>query len=487
MTATSRRTLLVALALAAPLLAAAHCPRECDEEFLPPSPDAARMVSLEEACLGSAAQALCAALRRAGSAPDDEARRYFRKARAEAEALVHRDRVAAIRDPAVRWYLRERATSLLVWYDWYLETEPTGSPPLPGDWQTIAEERLREHFPIHDPREFRLAMVGLAPTEAPCRGGRAALVVFPGVVRTLKRDEFTLQLEALANAEASGLECIAFSRAETRTFVVPEENADAGCRALKEVREVHGADVPIHLLGYSQGARNALETLRACPSEAKQLRSLWLLNSAAHGSPIGDIGALLVPDQPFALPDMKPAQVALAYGLALDPRNPSALGDWLEAEGFEGDLEAFLAARFRGFRSLSTYAARDFWTALGDGWSLPRDFLVVSFRSIVTHPRRNLPKSNCPLFLINRRLVDCSKDNDMQVRLVDQQLGGPFADMEVVGPVAEGNHWQWALNPGDVPPEVMPDEMLRRTPSEALFLAHYRTLDEVGLLSGGSP
>ena len=48
--------------------------------------------------------------------------------------------------------------------------------------------------------------------------------------------------------------------------------------------------------------------------------------------------------------------------------------------------------------------------------------------------------------------------------------------------VAEGNHWQWALNPDDINELLIPHGMLTHVPRAALWLAHVQTLHEIGLL-----
>jgi hypothetical protein len=54
--------------------------------------------------------------------------------------------------------------------------------------------------------------------------------------------------------------------------------------------------------------------------------------------------------------------------------------------------------------------------------------------------------------------------------------------VEVVGRVAEGNHWQWQLADGAVPAAVMDPDMVRRTPDVDLLLAHYQALQDAGLV-----
>lgn len=451
------------LAALSGMLCGARCHPECSAPELSVPAEVTRLETIGEACPGSRDDELCHALRLAVSAGDPEvARSHFAEARARVGAMVAADRAAAIADAAVRWYLRERVMALLVWYD-----AATGGA-----------ETLARHFPLYAAGTFRMAEVGLPPSAPACQRGEAVVVIFPGVVRTLDRTEFEPQLDALREV----LPCIHWKRAETLTFVTPQENAAAGCTALREARDEFG-DLPVHLVGYSQGSRNALQTLLTCPEEAQRVHTLVTLNSAARGSPVADAASLLEEEPDLSIAGLGRVRIALALGIPTC--DGDLLGRWLAAEGFDGDLAAFFAQRVHGLRSLSTYAAAEFW---GDAAAaLPEGVLALTFRSIITRPKQNLPDSNCPLFLLGRRASLERPDNDMQVRLVNQYLGGAFAETEVIEPVAEGNHWQWELNPGDVPGFIMPDEMLEGIPRAALFQAHFAALDEVGLLGDTRP
>jgi pimeloyl-ACP methyl ester carboxylesterase len=324
---------------------------------------------------------------------------------------------------------------------------------------------------------------------------RGALLIFPGVVRVIGHGEFGPQLEALQ----SGLPCLETYRVPTKSFIAPRENAKDGCRTLRRATAELGADVPIHMLGYSQGARNALQTLLTCPHDAERIRSLVTLNSAARGSELADILSVLLP-----MPRLQRERCERfgcfrgwwcrrnpgprLFARAILPAAALATGapihdvdEFLESEGLEGgSLGDFLLKRVDGVRSLSTYEAVNFWSEAAE--ALPEDVLYLSFRSIVSDPERNLPASNALFYEAIRRAGGRRPQNDMQVRLVNQRLGGPLSRVEVVGPVAEGNHWQWEMNPDDLPEYVMPDAMFEGIPRSELLLAYYQTLNEAGIL-----
>ena len=67
---------------------------------------------------------------------------------------------------------------------------------------------------------------------------------------------------------------------------------------------------------------------------------------------------------------------------------------------------------------------------------------------------------------------------------MEDSLNYPFV---VVWPVAEGNHWQWHLEPHQLPAIAMPASMLEGIPRNELLLAHFQTLAEVGLLVPAGP
>ena len=133
-----------------------------------------------------------------------------------------------------------------------------------------------------------------------------------------------------------------------------------------------------------------------------------------------------------------------------------------------------------GLRSLSGYAARDFWSRRGE--EIPRAAYYAAFRSIITDREANLPASNALLHRTVEYAGGTLPYNDMQVRLVDQRVGGPIAGREILSPVAEGNHWQWAMEPGQVPESILPGRMLEGLPRSAVVRSHLALLHEIGLL-----
>jgi hypothetical protein len=211
------------------------------------------------------------------------------------------------------------------------------------------------------------------------------------------------------------------------------------------------------------------------------------LNSAAHGSETADalLAALPIKDGPGIdcndLPEFTreacrevertlPIQDFIAAGV-------EALG----ADGVpDGGVRDFLRARIAGLRSLGTAESARFWRE--HGAELPKTTLYLSFRSFIGDTERDLPASNAWSYLILVAVDPSATENDMQVRLVNHALGGPLADVEVVGPAAEGNHWQWPLTANDLSPLLQPPTMSERMPHEALLVAYYQTLHEAGLL-----
>jgi cysteine-rich repeat protein len=132
-----------------------------------------------------------------------------------------------------------------------------------------------------------------------------------------------------------------------------------------------------------------------------------------------------------------------------------------------------------GLKSLTTEAADTFWREREN--ELPKNTLYTSFRCAITDPHSNLPDTNKGFFVLLKNQQADHMGNDMQVRLFNQSLKGAIADREVMLPAAEGNHWQWELNPGAVAENVMPEEMVTRTPQPELFLAYFETLHDIGL------
>ncbi len=439
-------------------------------------PAAVRIASLADACPIERVDRVCLALRAAEGGLHDprlvaEAREATRSAWAEGSL--------SIEDAALHWWLRERGMGLLAW-----NALEQGPPPGGDGYASAATALLDRHFPAYPSGSFRTALAPLPPGTG-CGSERAALLAFPGVVRVPTGDEFGSAFERL---EAE-LPCVTSYRVETGTFLTPEANARTGCETLEQIgRELPGA--PVHVVGYSQGVRNALETFVACPEASRQVRTLFAMNSAAHGSAAADAVALLLP-----LPGL---EVARCVGTAGISRwwcdrfgEPFAAG--LSAVAGTAGLALGASAgeadgAVTGLRSLSTYTSREFWRTKAS--ELPAEVLFFSFSSIITDEARNLPASN-RLFYRSVFLAGGRQPwNDMQVRLVDQRLAGPLSGREVVWPVAEGNHFQWELEPHQMPAIAMPAEMFEGIPRVELLLAHVQALAEIGLLvpsTDGSP
>jgi hypothetical protein len=237
------------------------------------------------------------------------------------------------------------------------------------------------------------------------------------------------------------------------------------------------------------------------PDIARRVKSVLTMNSAAHGSEVADAmgkvaGAFEDGDQScqtwpwgsqwlcrgLAKVDPDPPhwlleQIARAMGVPVDQ-----LQQFVQAEdGIAGaaDLGEFFKRHIPGVKSLMTDTAKQFWAQKGA--ALPQDTLYTSFRSAISDIDNNLPSSNSLTFHLLKTAVADEPTNDMQVRLANQSLGGPIATSEIVLPVAEGNHWQWELNPGAVPENVMPQAMVDHIPQRELMLAYYETLRDIDL------
>lgn len=449
-----------------------------------PLADAVAVSRLEEVCPADRIDALCVALRATRAADPSVARAGLDAARAAAANTVA-TRVgsgqSAAWDPALRLYVRERTMGLLAWYAVtgtdHVATEPT-------DYRERVARFLADHFPQYPPTAFPIAAVWLPPqppAAGPCAGETDLVLILPGVVRILGRDEFATQMTALRTA----LPCAAVERVETPSFEDPVRNVDR----VREAVARHPAAAHLHLFGYSQGGLNALAALVADPAIAARTRTVVFLDVPAHGSEVGELlyRALrpagyfdwLWPDTP---PPAPVAALATSLtGLALPP---GELAEWLRAEGdSDPTLEAFLVHHLEGVRSLGTGYAEEFWRK--EGSRVPRTPFYASFRAIITDPKRNLPDSNAVFYEAINRLEPRDPYNDMQVRLVSQRLGGPLADYEAPAPVAEGNHWQWAFVRSDLPDAVLPSKMVANIPHAELFLAYYGTFAEIGLLGDG--
>jgi pimeloyl-ACP methyl ester carboxylesterase len=346
---------------------------------------------------------------------------------------------------------------------------------------------VRRYFPSYPVEYFPLAHAHVAfQGTSTCGAEPEIVLIFPGVVRTANRNEFSTQIRALEEQFPG----VIVKVVDSDSFQEPSAIATIARSTVAAIDQQSGGEARIHLVGYSQGALSALWFLATTPAVARRVRTVFVMNSAAHGS---EIANLLLEALEFfgleradcsSLPKWASSPCREAAGRKLSgslqrflERAARMLGLSLQIPA-ASTLGGFLKARIEGFRSLTTHATREFWARYGA--ALPRTASYFSFRSVVSSDD-NLPASN-GLFFQFLKSVDVRRpENDMQVRLVNQSLGGPLSDVEIVGPVAEGNHWQWQLGPDDLPDAVMPRAMASRMPRTALFRAYFETLNEAGL------
>jgi pimeloyl-ACP methyl ester carboxylesterase len=458
----------------------------------------ARVASLDEVCPSSRDDALCSALRAGETQVGWEAAQAYGAARdAIVERLAVEPREQTMSDPAVRFWIRERTVSLFVWNTVTSFGTVQGEPT---EYWKAADAVLEEHLPAYDPWTLPLARLPMAPPEAEaCESPRELVLFFPGVIRLGARDEFHLQAAALEAA----LPCVRFVRIETGSFVDPAINAKQA-KAAVDAADSELGELPLHFVGYSQGSINALETLVAYPELAERAKSVLTLNAAAHGSEVADTLGQAVAmlndskagcDQfaDFARPlcktvaavSPKPTKAVLQFVAGMMGVPLENLEAFLQAEDTIAPaptLEAFLQSHLPGIQSLTTKKAAAFWN--GPAAKLPRHVVYTSFRAAISDTWANLPPSNALGFALLQLAGRDYPNNDMQVRLQFQTLGGPVADLEVVGRVFEGNHWQWELAVGDVPDNVMPRAMIEGLPREHLLVGYFQALAELGIVDG---
>lgn len=454
----------------------------CAEQKPVPITEAVAIAQLDEVCPTARRDALCEGLRATHAADPTVARAGLEAARTAAAAAIAaraQSGQSDAWDPALRLYVRERTMGLQAWYAVAGGTD--AGAPEPSNYRDRITAFLAAHYPQYQATAFPVATIWLppqAPVGRPCVGETDLVLVLPGVVRILGRDEFAPQMAALRAA----LPCAAVERVDTPSFDDPARNADR----VRAVVSQHSATVRLHLFGYSQGGLNALATLVADPAIAARTRTVVFLDVPVHGSEVGELlYRALRPAGYFdwLWPDTPPPEPVAAFatsmtGLALPP---GELAEWLRAEGSsDTTLQGFLVHHLEGVRSLGTSYAAEFWRSHGE--RVPRTPFYANFRAIITDPQQNLPPSNALFYRVINQLEPDDPYNDMQVRLVSQSMGGPLADYETPAPVAEGNHWQWALVPGDLPNAVLPNAMLETIPHSALLLAYYATFAEIGLL-----
>jgi hypothetical protein len=443
-----------------------------------PVEDVAHVAALADVCPPDRGDDLCTALR---SADDAGARR------------IVADRIAgspdAHADPAVRYHLRERIVALLVWN--VLTDHGRVNPP--SDYAARADAVLARHFPIYGHGFATAARRLLPPLDGTACTSNDLLVYYPGVFRTADRSELSVQAAAIGDA----LPCIETIVIDTGNFVDPIVNAELGRRTLADLP----ADRRLHLVGYSQGVRNALQLLVDAPDIAARTATVFALNSSAHGSeaidlvvaaldvflPADAVCALLLGPGRAAceravLATLPPIDALLAVAVstaAVTPAERDALAVAAPTTALR-TLADRLRQHVAGWRSLTTGGSRTFWDERGD--ELPSATLYTTFRSVITDVRANLPISNGALYATLAVAGGTDPYNDMQVRLSNHALAGPLVDREVVMPAAEGNHWQWVMTAGQVPELLMPPDMVERIPQPALAVAYVQALFEVGLL-----
>ncbi len=458
--------------------------------------EVAAIDDLAAVCPPARSDSVCVALRDVDgrATTDPGALAAYQRARdAVANALTGAGRPAALRDRAVRWFVREHQVALLAWNI----VTARGTRPAGADYAARTRAVLAEIYPIYNPARFRLAALGLAPrSSATCTQPRIWLI-FPGVLRLFPRDEMHEQIDAMATA----LPCMVPVRVDTGSFVDPVINAR---QAIAAVATLTGnvRTAQIHLLGYSQGASNALRTLVDSAEIRRRAASVFSVHSAAHGSEVGDaLDAIItsttagrdlcdrLPAFVRPLCDWAAAQspqpadpllraIAWAMGIPLDQ-----LARFIVAEdgvSAAPDLRAFFQRHAPGVRSLTTGAAREFWAE--HGGTLPTNIPYLAWRAVITDKGRNLPGSNALFHALISHAGPRRPYNDMQVRLDNQLSGGPVASTEIAAPVGEGNHWQWVLADGAVPAAVMPTSMTEWTPHREMVLSYYQSLNDVGLL-----
>jgi len=436
-------------------------------------PSAAELAPLGAACPTTRTDELCDALRTAAGVNRDLARQMYEHAGELIAARVAVEpRAQVLADPAVRWWVRERSTALLAW-----NASPDSS-----------DKFLAEFFPAYPPGSFPIADAGATPPvidEQPCARPTEAVIVFVGILRSSNLREFDRQTAALE----STFPCLRTARVEYTSFVPADENAALARELIAQIDAELGP-VPLHFIGYSQGVTNALHTLANYPDIAARTRTFVSLNSAAHGSETADalLAALALSDTATATCNDLPAFARLAC-TAVDITDLTAIADFLRAglSAF-GDFDdadgstagELLRRRIAGLRSIGTAETARFWRE--HGAQLPTSTLYLSFRSFISDPARDLPMSNAWSYVLLKNVDPWQPANDMQVRLVNHALGGPLASVEVVGPAAEGNHWQWELTSDDLSEQLEPVGMAERMPHEAPLLAYYQTLHEIGLV-----
>lgn len=455
----------------------------CDTQ---PLSEAGAVASIADVCPSDRTDAVCNALRDGDTAG----------ARTAVKSALAANHQNAIEDDATRLFIRERVVSLLA----YNGLTEQGAQSAPANYGAAATDFLDEHFPAYEgvADTFPLARTLEPPVDGQQCESTSAIVFFPGVVRLMDRLEFAQQSAAMTAA----LPCLRTIIVNTGSFVAPSVNAAQAKDAILAL-EAEVGPLDLHLVGYSQGAANVLQTLATLPEIASKTRTVLTMNGASHGSEVANMLSDLLASRAEAgtfCEDLLPLSRLTCEAIAKNSPEPGPilmnvlamsmgipveqLQAWILAESeinsAPSNLTDFFDAHAPGVASLTTKEASAFWTDYGT--SLPTDILYTSFRSVISDTSANLPLSNKLFHSLLERAGGDIPYNDMQVRLENQSLGGPVGGVEIVMPVAEGNHWQWELATGAVNEATMPADMTDRIPHRALLTAYVQALYEVGLL-----
>jgi hypothetical protein len=239
-----------------------------------------------ELCAGRTDE-LCASLAAAESpaaAPSD-----MRRLAQLIAASVAADRPAALRDPVVHHFVRERGPALFA----YHRGAQLGRSPA---------RVLAEHYPAHAIESFALAHA-VEPPAAPACGEREALVFTPGLYRAAAKNEMREAFVALR----SFFPCLDLVRADPPSYATRQQAADALHAAVRSLP----AGVPIHLLAHSAGAGGMLLALAQHPELAARVRTVGTLQPTVHGTEVASLlDQLLLGISGRALEDQTPASAA---------------------------------------------------------------------------------------------------------------------------------------------------------------------------------
>jgi hypothetical protein len=204
-------------------------------------------------------------------------------------AHVAADRSAALRDPVVHHFVRERGPALFA----YHRGRQLGRAP---------ERILAEHYPAHALEDFTLAHA-VEPPAAPACSEREALVFTPGLFRATAKNEMREAFTALQ----SFFPCLVIVRADPPSYATRQQAADAVRAAMRSLP----AGLPVHLLAHSAGAGGMLFALAQDRELAARVRTVVTLQPTAHGTEVASLlDQLLLGISGRALEDQTPASAA---------------------------------------------------------------------------------------------------------------------------------------------------------------------------------